>query len=81
MQYILIPKYCDANSILVINNAGILRKLYCPFRVKCTTDTTDFKKGMWVWVEEVAATPTDELLYWVVGRPFPHTLFEIKLSF
>jgi hypothetical protein len=81
MEKLLIPKYCDANSILLVNGTGHLRKLYCPFRIRCISNAGTFKQGMYLWVDEVATTPKDELIYWILGKPYLYTHFEIKALF
>ena len=81
MENALIPKYCDNNSILLINHVGVLRKLFCPFRAHCRDEYDNLKPGMQVWKEEVAVNAKDELLYSVLARFYPYHLFEIKISF
>jgi len=81
MQQLILPKYCDPHSILLINPAGALKKLHCPFRVKCSSVVGQFKLGMHLWVDEVACTTTDDLVYWIMGRPYPYGQFVIEISF
>ncbi|SEP49232.1 hypothetical protein SAMN05660816_06922 [Niastella yeongjuensis] len=81
MENALIPKYCDNNSILLINHVGLLRKLFCPFMVRCRVEYDNLKPGMQVWVEEVAVNAKDELLYSVLGKFYSYNLFEIKIFF
>jgi hypothetical protein len=81
MNKLIVPKYCDANSILLVNQAGTMRKLYCPFRVRYIGVKRDFQTGMFLWVEQVAASEKDELIYLILGKPYSHTDFEIKASF
>jgi hypothetical protein len=81
MDKLIVPKYCDSGSILIVNQNGLLRKLYCPFRVKSIVATGCFKPNMHLWVEEVAASSKDELIYWIMGRPYLYNYFEIKASF
>ena len=81
MKQIYIPRYCDSNSILLINQTGVLKKLYCPFRVKSKTIVGQFKIDMWLWVEEVASTKEDELIYIILGHHYHHSLFTILATF
>lgn len=74
-------KYCDESSILLVNPAGQLRRLYCPFRVRCITQESGFKEGVWLWVEQVSVSSKDELLYLVLGAFHTHSHFEVKASF
>lgn len=75
------PRYCDARSILLVNSSGILRRLFCPFKILCKTATGNFQPGMSLWVEEVATNSQDELLYLIYDKPYPHHCFEIKATF
>jgi hypothetical protein len=81
MKYSLQVKFCDSHSILLINHAGLMKRLYCPFRVLCKGSIGDFKLNVTLWVEQVTATEKDELIYWILGKPYKHTDFEIKASF
>lgn len=58
-----------------------MRKLYCPFWVKCIGNTNNFKTGVFLWVEEVATNEADELIYLILGKPYLYTHFEIQASF
>lgn len=74
-----IVKYCDHNSILLINPVGILKKVYCPFRVRCINPVGDFTPDMWLWVEEVAEG-NGALIYTILGRSYPHHQFVILIT-
>lgn len=73
--------YCDANSILVINQTGKLRKLYTPFRAECRQAVENLKQGTKVHVEEVQNTHKDELLFIINGRCYLHSYFIITINF
>ncbi|HYH16496.1 MAG TPA: hypothetical protein VD794_14805 [Flavisolibacter sp.] len=81
MNKLIIPKYCDSNSILLINSSGLLRRLYCPFRVKSKASLESFKPRTILWVDEVAANSKDELIYYVLGKPYKHLHFELHAIF
>lgn len=81
MKQIYLPRYCDANSILLVNQVGNLKRLYCPFRVKCKVQFEAFKPGMWLWVEQVVSTTEDELIFVILGHQYPHTRFIILATF
>ncbi|RZS75876.1 hypothetical protein EV199_1751 [Pseudobacter ginsenosidimutans] len=74
-------KYCDASSILLINPQGMLKRLYCPFRVQCKQSTGPFKQGMWVWVEEVSVNAQDQLLFSILDTLYLYAHFDIKTVF
>jgi len=81
MNELFIPKYCNANSILLVNQNGILRLLYCPFKVRCINGMQGLKQGIYLWVDEVATNPKDELFYWILGKPYLFCNFEILAIF
>lgn len=81
MKYSLQVKYCDSHSILLVNKAGLMKRLYCPFRVASKGTLKDFKLNATLWVEQVTSTEKDELIYLILGKPYLHTDFEIKASF
>lgn len=81
MRNIYFPKYCDANSILLVNQVGILRILYCPFRVKCNQQIGALQPGMTVWVEKVGMDDAGILIYFIMGRPYYYWAFEINIGF
>jgi hypothetical protein len=81
MEKLIVPKYCDANSILLVNQTGTMHRLYCPFRVKYVGVQRDFRANVFLWVEEVASSEKDELIYFILGKPYQHTRFELKASF
>jgi len=52
-------KYCDSTSILIVNSRGQIKLLYTPFKVQCIENAGRFKKGSFVFVEEVTAGERD----------------------
>ena len=74
-------QYCDANSILIINNRGILRRLYTPFKVCCCKQVGRFTVGTYAFVEEVASGDTDELIYLIGEAAYHHRHFLIVAVF
>ena len=81
MKEIYIPRYCDSNSILLVNQIGVLKRLYCPFRVKSIVAIGIIKPEMWLWVEQVAASTEDQLVYIILGEQYSHNLFIILATF
>ena len=67
--------YHDNQSILVVNPKGMMRKLYVPFRV------LSIENGSWVYVTEVGTKKNDELIYFINGNPYSHSLFQIRIKF
>src|SRR4051812_38929592 len=73
--------YCDHTSILIVNSLGRIRRLYTPFRVTCKADGLGLRKGTSVYIEEVATTPQDELLFITSAGIYSHSCFTIVASF
>jgi hypothetical protein len=67
--------YHDSQTILVVNPKGKMRKLYVPFRVVSN------ENGSWVYVNEVGTNKNDELIYFINGNQYPHSLFQIRIKF
>ncbi|TXJ22832.1 MAG: hypothetical protein E6Q24_20105 [Chitinophagaceae bacterium] len=76
-----VAHYLNSDSILLINQTGQIRKLYCPFRVKCITPIDGFSKGMQLWVESVVKEDETRLIYLVLDRFYEHSNFEIIAFF
>ena len=81
MEHIKTVKFCDANSILVINTKGKMRKLFTPFKVQCIVEIGRFKMGSIVYVEEVTAGDKDELIYLIGEGAYFHKHFRITANF
>lgn len=73
--------YGSTNSILLINALGRIRELYTPFRVRVIEDVEDLKKGIYVYVEEVACTPDGKLVYVTDTGAYLYSSFRIVASF
>ena len=81
MNNVLIPKYCDPNSILLVNGIGEMRKLYCPFQVMALEDVQKLKKGVVIWVDQVATNDKDQLLYVIFANHYKYKYFKILAKF
>ena len=57
----------DCNRLYFINYEGKLKVLYIPFQVLCIQDTGMVRANTIVYVEAIAATSKDELLYIIYG--------------
>ncbi len=73
--------YCDHSSILIVNSLGKMRQLYTPFRVVCRDNNLGLSKGSSVYIEEVASTERDGLLFITNTGTYPHSCFTIVASF
>ena len=53
--------YYDSFSIAVINPNGEIRRLYCPFIVKCKKQVENIQENSMVYVDQVFKDPDDLL--------------------
>lgn len=69
--------YCSYNSVLVVNQSGLLRQVYTPFQVYVIKANT---KQVFI-VDEVNTTNEDKLLYLINGKYYYHSNFVIDIHF
>jgi hypothetical protein len=74
-------QYSDTYSVLVINAAGQLRKVYTPFRAQCTATVAGIPANSWVHVTAVWPHARERLLYQIGDRLYPYHLFHIHIGF
>lgn len=74
-------KFCDRNSILIINSRGVIRQLHTPFKVQCIAQVGRYSKGSVVYVEEVSVGERDELIYLIGEGAYFHKHFRITANF
>jgi hypothetical protein len=73
--------YNNRNSILIVNKTGVLKTLYCPFKVVCIYGVQGLLPGTFVWVEEVICNTRDELIYIILNHHYHYSYFIITISF
>ncbi len=81
MEKVDFKSMIDHRSILVINQKGYLRKLYCPFRVLCVESIDNIRHNTWCYVERVVADDSELILYGINGKNIPYRHFQIYISF
>lgn len=69
----------DHKSILVVNPAGLLKKVLVPFRV--FVRGTELTQKQAYMVEEVLTTERDEIVYVINSRPYYHHHFTLDILF
>lgn len=74
-------KFYDEKSILIINENGVLRKLYTPFKVLCVLPAGNIKADTWVYVEQVAPHSEFLIIYRIFNEWFPYNCFLIIIYF
>jgi hypothetical protein len=58
-----------------------MRRLYCPFVVKCIASIDNIEENSSVYVEEVFKDPDDLLSYMISGNLYPYSNFRISINF
>lgn len=73
--------YYDSFSIAVINASGKMRRLYCPFLVKCISSIDEIEENSSVYVDQVYKDPDDLLNYMIGGNLYAFSNFRISINF
>ena len=73
--------YYDNFSIVVINPSGKMRRLYCPFLVKCVNDIDEIQENTSVYVDQVFKDSDDRLTYMIGGNLYAYSSFSISINF
>ena len=73
--------YYDSFSIVVINPSGKMRRLYCPFLVKCINDIDEIQENSNVYVDQVFKDTDDLLNYLIGGNLYAYSNFRILINF
>lgn len=73
--------YYDSFSVAVINTKGQIRRVYCPFIVKCMKTVDDIKENSVVYVDQVFYDPDDLLTYLIGGNLYTYSNFGISIKF
>lgn len=69
--------YCSYNSVLVVNQSGLLRQVFTPFFVYAK----DSETRLVFIVDEVNTTKEDKLIYLINGKYYYHSNFVIDIHF
>lgn len=73
--------YYDSFSIAVINPSGKIRRLYCPFLVKCIASIDEIQENSSLYVDQVYKDPDDLLNYMIGGNLYAYSNFRISINF
>ena len=73
--------YYDSFSVAVINTKGQIRRVYCPFIVKCMKTVDDIQENSVVYVDQVFKDPDDLLNYLIGGNLYPFSFFRVSINF
>jgi hypothetical protein len=72
-----INRYCSPHSLLIIDRKGVLRRLYCPFKVRAIADVYVYKEGDTLDVIAVKVSEELLLLYIIRHKAYPYYNFRI----
>ena len=72
-------KYSSPKEIYVITWNNILKRLFCPFRVKVLQDIGALKKGQTVLVQEVKVTLELKTVYIINNEAYYYHHFDILM--
>jgi hypothetical protein len=70
-------KYSSPREIYVITYNNILKRLFCPFRVKVLQDIGALKRGHIVFVYEVKVTLELKTVFMINGQAYYYYHFDI----
>ena len=70
-------KYSSPREIYVITYNNILKRLFCPFRVKVLQDIGALKRGQIVLVNEVKVTLEIKTVFMINGQAYYYYHFDI----
>jgi hypothetical protein len=70
----------DPNCILTVNDTGIMRRIYCPFRALWIQNVRKSKLGFSLLVAEVVTDTRGELVNIIFDVPYHYIYFKILVS-
>ena len=73
-------KWVSSDSLLVIDEKGNIRRLYCPFKVICLVNFPAITKGEKVFVDAIKLTVEVREVYIIKGTPYYIAYFLITLE-
>jgi hypothetical protein len=73
-------KLVSSDSILVIDNQGDLRRIYCPFKAICLVTFPEIKQGERVTVDAIKLTIEVKEVFIVKGTAYYIIYFNILLE-
>lgn len=77
MNYYEINRYCSPKSLLVVDQAGKLIRIYCPFSVQCTSSVGTVREFGVYSVSSVLMTGTGTIVFVIHNVSYYHHHFRI----
>ena len=68
-------QFIDPFSLLIVDEGGLIHRIYCPFMVKPID--LSYEREKIFGVDMIRVIPPDEILYVIEGKEYPHYLFLI----
>lgn len=72
-------KYSSPREIYVITHYNLLRRVFCPFRVKVLQEIGALKKGQIVLVQEIKVTHELKTVYIINNDAYFYYYFDIMM--
>jgi hypothetical protein len=73
-------KWVSSDSLLVIDNSGTLRRLYCPFKAACLVTFPDIKQGEKVSIDAIKLTVEVKEVFIIKGTAYYIIYFNILME-
>jgi len=75
-----ILKYCSPLELYVVTWNNLLKRLFCPFKVKALSNVGNLKKGKTYWVKAVKVTMELKTVYVIGGYSYYYHHFDIVVD-
>ena len=76
-----LDKYTSPRSLLYVDGRGTLRRLYCPFKVKCLIAVDSFRPGEVLQVNQVRMDAGNvRIIYLIQNKAVVHSYFTLVVS-
>jgi hypothetical protein len=67
----------DPFSLLFVSKKGVLKRVYCPFFVRCRSPVDSYIKEQQALVDMVKVELNQGIIYVIKGKSYHHSHFEI----
>ena len=67
----------DPFSMLIVSQQGVLKRVFCPFWVRCRSPTETISINQRMLVDMVKSDSYKRIQYVIKGKVYNHSLFEI----
>jgi hypothetical protein len=74
-----ILKYCSPRVLYVVTYNNLLKKLFCPFKVRVLNPVGQLRRDEILWVEEIKVTQELKTIYVINGQAYYYYHFDILI--